>query len=89
MKPIKTESTNCILKGIEGVQDLPVTRLEYTDGVQAVESCWELSEEDKKKIAETGKIYLLCLSNTHPPIWLNTKSQLGGSNEEAKDHERY
>lgn len=76
MKPIKTESTNCILKGSEGVQDLPVTQLECKDGLQPVESCWELSEDDKKKIAETGKIYFVCLSNTHPPIWLYNKSQL-------------
>ena len=76
MKPVKTENTNCILKGTEGIQDLPVTKLEYNDGSLAVESCWELSEEDKKKILETGKIYFVCLNNTHPPIWLNTESQV-------------
>lgn len=69
MKPIITNTTNCILKGTsEDVQDLPVTRLEYRDGTHAVESCWELSKEEISQVVKTGKLYFLCLGNTHPPI---------------------
>ena len=80
MKPIKTENTNSILKAPEGekdsVEDLPITRLQYRDGIHAVESCWKLSEEELKEIIKTGKVYFVCLGDTHPPILLSTKSQL-------------
>jgi hypothetical protein len=68
MNPIRTSTTNCILKGTGDVQDLPVTRLTYPDGIIAVESCWELSKEEIEKINKTGKLYFLCLGATHPPI---------------------
>lgn len=76
MRPIRTDTCNCILKGSGDVQDLPVTRLEYDDGTHAVESCWELSEEERQRILETGKVYFLCLGNTHPPIVLKTDPEI-------------
>lgn len=79
MKPVKTKNTNSILKAPEGnddVIDLPITRLNYTDGQNAVESCWELSDEELKKVLETKKIYFVCMGVTHPPILLCPESQL-------------
>lgn len=79
MKPVKTEFTNSILKapeGSENVVDLPITKLKYTDGSNAVESCWELSEKELEKVKETGKIYFVCMGKTHPPIFLGSKSEL-------------
>lgn len=79
MKPIETENTNSILRApedSENVIDLPITRLKYNDGQNAVESCWELSEEELKKVIETKKIYFVCMGETHPPILLSDKSQL-------------
>jgi len=79
MKPVKTEFTNSTLKapiGSENVVDLPITKLEYTDGPSAVESCWELSKEELDKVNETGKIYFACMGTTHPPILLSVKSLL-------------
>ena len=74
MKPIRTNTTNCILKGTsEDVQDLPVTRLQYPGGVSAVESCWELSKEEIEEISRTGRLYFICLGNTHPPIMLSSE----------------
>lgn len=70
MKAVVTETTNVILRGNGGedIYDLPVTRINFGDGIVGVESCFELDEEERKKVAETGKIYLLCLHPTHPPI---------------------
>ncbi|MBU3126751.1 hypothetical protein [Clostridium tagluense] len=79
MKPVKTEFTNSTLKapiGSENVVDLPITKLEYTDGSSAVESCWQLSKKELEKVKETGKIYFVCMGKTHPPILLDIKSQL-------------
>jgi hypothetical protein len=79
MKPIKTGNSNSILRAPEGdenVNDLPITRLEFPNGVQAVESCWEISEEELEIIKTTGKIYFLAVGDTHPPILLSAKSQL-------------
>lgn len=80
MKPVKTENTNSILKAPKGqegsIMDLPITRLEYKNGSHAVESCWELSNEELAIIKETGKIYFVCMGVTHPPILLSVKSQL-------------
>lgn len=79
MKPVKTESTNSILKAPEGsdnVIDLPITRLKFNDGLNAVESCWELSKEELEKVKENGKIYFVCMGVTHPPILLSTESLL-------------
>lgn len=79
MKPIKTKNTNSILRAPEGnndVIDLPITRLKYEDGSNAVESCWKLSQEELEHVKETGKVYFVCMGQTHPPILLSTRSQL-------------
>lgn len=79
MKAIKTENSNSVLKAPEGstnVYDLPITRLVYEDGTNAVESCWELSKKEIELVKQTGKIYYVCLGKTHPPILLSTESQL-------------
>lgn len=75
MKAIKTSTTNGVLKGYgDNVFDLPVTNLTYSDGVHAVESCWELSAEEIEEVKRTGRIYFTCLGRTHPPIMLDTHS---------------
>ncbi|MZK53667.1 hypothetical protein [Clostridium beijerinckii] len=74
MKPVKTENSNAVLKGYENVEDLPITRLQYEDGTHAVESCWELSKEELEKVKETGKVFFVCIGDTHPPVLLSAKS---------------
>jgi predicted phosphodiesterase len=73
MKPIKTKNSNAVLKGSGNVIDLPITRLTFTEG-PAVESCWQLSEEELEIVKETGKIYFICMGHTHPPILLSAES---------------
>lgn len=79
MIPVKTETTNCILKGpTPDVIDLPVTMFNLSNGRACVESCWQLSEEDLKTIIETGKIYFNIQGSIHSPILLSTESIIGG-----------
>lgn len=75
MNAIRTNSTNGVLRGNgEDVYDLPVTNLVYEDGTPAVESCWELSQEEIDEVARTGRIYFRCFGRTHPPILLSAHS---------------
>lgn len=79
MKAVKTATTNGVLKGnSDNVFDLPVTNLTYSDGVPAVESCWELSPEEIEEVKRTGRIYFICFGRTHPPIMLDTHSAFEG-----------
>lgn len=76
MKPIKTETTNAIYT-LEGCNDLPVTK--YTNDANletGVESCWELTPEEIKKVQETGKIFLYIQGEHIPPVLLTTESCL-------------
>lgn len=79
MKPIKTINTNSVLRapeGIENVDDLPITKLEFSDGLHAIESCWKLSESELDEVKRTGRVYFLALGDIHPPILLSTKSHV-------------
>lgn len=79
MKPVKTKNANSVLRApndSDNVDDLPITRVQYEDGTHAVESCWEMSEEELEIIKKTGKVFFLAIGATHPPILLSAKSQL-------------
>lgn len=79
MIPVRTDTTNCILKGpTEDVQDLPVTRFTVNGTIPAVESCWALTPEELKQVIKSGNIYFSVYGNTHPPIYIGTESIAGG-----------
>lgn len=71
-QPTPFFEANCLLVGPEGdesIQPLPVRR----DGSTVV-SCWQLSVEDLRRIAETGEVWL-------SPLWMGidlAKSQVLG-----------
>ncbi len=58
------------------VDPLSICRLEYSEGVRAVESCWELSDEDLERVIKNKRIYLVVLGDTHPPLRLDTMAEL-------------
>ncbi|MDF2906828.1 MAG: hypothetical protein K0R34_2149 [Herbinix sp.] len=73
MTPVRTETTNCILRGnTPDVMDLPVTQYETDDGILATQSCFELSEEEIREVIRSGRIYFSLYGNAHPPICLST-----------------
>ena len=88
MKAIRAESANTILLGNGGnVFDLPVTGVEFEDGSAGVESCWELSKDEIAEMTKTGRVYLLCFGNTHPPIAPAVYSILDERHESPTDEE--
>lgn len=88
MNPIKTDSTNLILKapaGMENCIDLPATRIVYGDGLTGIESCWTLSPEELEEVKRTGCVYLVVVGRTQPPVSLSPYSSLTGQAEGQYD----
>lgn len=75
MNPVITKNTNITFTA-EGCEDLPATVMQYGDGAQAIETCWELSPEDLAEVNRTGKVYLRVIGAGQPPVCLATKSDL-------------
>lgn len=76
MKPVETETSNVTFVG-ENCADLPGTRYLSGDGVTpGIETVWELDEQEKQQILESGKIYLYIMGRTVQPCFLATESQL-------------
>lgn len=74
MKPIKTETCNAVYT-LEGCHDLPATQyINAATQEPGVETCWELTPEEIKKVQETGKIYLYIQGECVPPVLLTTES---------------
>lgn len=72
MKPIKFLETNAIYgEGQPQYEPLPV--LLFPNG--QVISCWQLSEEEKKRVAETGQIWLSQLTFNRPlqPVFMTVE----------------
>lgn len=72
MKPVITKTTNIMASG-EGCEDLPLTRT--YDG-QLYETCWELNEDELKKVQETGRIYVAIHSAVIPPMCVDVETML-------------
>lgn len=71
MKPVKFPEVNATFgEGQPQYKPLPV--LLFPDG-QAI-SCWQLSEEEKARVAETGQIWLSQLTFNRPlqPVFMTT-----------------
>lgn len=80
MKPTKRKTTNTIFKRPDCF-DLPGTRYKYSDGTPAIETCWELSEEEIEKVIKTKKIYIQQEGETLPPMAVSVNSVLANGEE--------
>lgn len=81
MKPIKRKLTNTIFKRPDCF-DLPGTKYKYNDGTPAIETCWELSNEELEKVIKTKKIYVQQEGETLPPMALSVNSVLEDGEED-------
>ena len=76
MKPIVTPETNAVFVA-PGCGDLPATTCHDPEtGKDYVQTVWELSLDDLKKINKTGLIYISVMGNGVQPILVSTESML-------------
>ena len=75
MIPIEFDEANSTLGAPPGMEDdckaLPLYRSAPSKYPLMV-SCWELTEEEIKRVAKTGRIYLGIFHNQHPMVLLDT-----------------
>ncbi len=79
MKPVTFPEQNISLGKPEGMTDeqcgsLPAFQGHDPEGFPVIVSCWELSPEELEQVQETGKIYLVVISPTQPPLSLRVDS---------------
>ena len=76
MIPIQTQDTNAVFIA-PGCGDLPATKCHDPEtGRDYVQTVWQLSIEELKRIQETGLIYVSVMGNGIQPILVSTESIL-------------
>lgn len=76
MIPIQTPDTNAVFVA-PGCGDLPGTKCHDPEtGKDYVQTVWQLSIEELKRIQETGLIYVSVMGNGIQPILVSTESIL-------------
>lgn len=73
MIPVKTETTNAVFVADE-CEDLPATTCHDDNGINYVETCWELSDEELAEMARTKRIYVNTIGTEVNPIRVETRS---------------
>jgi len=63
------------------VYGLRVCQFRDLDGNPNVASCWKLSEEELKQIAETGVVWFSCWGKTHAPMMISAEKPVEFKNE--------
>ena len=75
MIPIETYYSN-ITFSAEGCKNLHGTLIHHDNAPDEIETCWKLSEEELKHIAQTGCIYLYTMGRWIPPGMLSVTSKV-------------
>ena len=75
MIPIETYYSNIIFLA-EGCKDLHGTLIHNEDSTDEIETCWKLSEEELKHIAQSGCVYLYTMGRWIPPVMLSVISKV-------------
>ena len=75
MIPIETYYSN-ITFSAEGCKDLHGTLIHHDNAPDEIETCWKLSEEELKHIAQTGCIYLYTMGRWISPVMLSVTSKV-------------
>jgi len=68
LKPIEFKEQN-ITYVADNCLDLPAHKAD-----DQIISCWQLSEDDLKRVNETGVIWFSVQGQGQPPIWLGTET---------------
>lgn len=73
MIPVKTETTNAVFVA-ECCEDLPATTCHDDNGINYVETCWELSDEELAEVIKTKRIYVNTIGTEVNPIRVEARS---------------
>ncbi len=77
MRPVTNKNTNKLYIR-QDCNDLPGAAYQYEDGTLAIETCWELSDEELEIIKKTKRIYVQQQGETLPPMALTVESVFEG-----------
>lgn len=70
------ESTHCLSRPIGMTEDqcepLSVANAVVPDGSQVVISCWKLTTDELREFMQTGRVWLVVVGQTMPPVSLTT-----------------
>ena len=80
MKSIRNENTNTTYVRHD-CNDLPGAAYKYEDETPAIETCWELTDEELEILKKTKKVYVQQEGKTLPPMMLSVESVFGDSND--------
>ena len=76
MKPVETEHSNAVFV-LEGCLDLPATKChDKQNGTSYVESCWEMTEEERAEVMKTGRVFVTMMGETVPPLLVSVESMV-------------
>jgi hypothetical protein len=70
-RPVKQKHNNAVLRGNDGIIDLPVTRAQTDNGANIIISVWKLPFVARLRFILDGRINIAALGNTHPPIYVS------------------
>lgn len=73
MKKTQHPTNNAVLGAPQGMsidecEALPITRIKYADGVNAVASFWTPTPAELQLLNNGKPVRLIVLGNTHPPL---------------------
>jgi hypothetical protein len=85
MEPVKTEGATFVYRGpTEGIGDLWVRREQEEGGYPVIYSVWEPTEEERKLLAEGGRVELGIVGEPIPPVSMAVHSK--EASEPVGDH---
>lgn len=62
---------------VEQCDPLSIARRVTQDNVPVVISCWKLTKDELEEFGRTGRIWLLVVGNSMPPVSLTANSPFG------------
>lgn len=73
MLPCNFDESNCVLSAPEGmtaeqVPPLSVCRATMAGNVPVVISCWKPTHDELDEIRRTGRVWLMCVGISQPPV---------------------
>lgn len=71
MKPADLPHAQLLTK--PGCNPLPAVHVTYADGMTAVVTAWELTEQEVADVVKAGRIWLEVRGDTQPPVILTTR----------------